>query len=153
MVLFKRGTFLEIDRPQKFLQTQPKVLVNLLAVSNRFGYVFYATENAGLRLIRSDFIDEKSKHLSKALDDDDDDTASNQNSASVKSQIVSRPYLPDQSLASLIPYWISLNADETILSLIVFHQQQSSLFLILHDIAELIRSVGKDEYSLNKDER
>jgi hypothetical protein len=49
-------------------------MINLLVSSNRYGYIFYATENDGLVIIPSAHIDRESIHLSKSSEDDDDDT-------------------------------------------------------------------------------
>jgi hypothetical protein len=116
-------------------------MINLLVSSNRYGYIFYATETDGLAIIPSTYIDRESRYLSKSSEDDDDGDE-NQNIG--KFSIIHRSYIPGQSMnknPSIIPIWISLNADETILSIVLCQLDTHSWLIILYDVAELIQIV------------
>lgn len=115
-------------------------MINLLVSSNRYGYIFYATENDGLILIPSTYIDQESNSLSKSSEDDDnDDNENNKNNS-----IIRRSYIPGQSpnKSSVIPYWIALNADETILALVLLQADKQSWLMIFYDVVKLIQVVS-----------
>jgi hypothetical protein len=119
-------------------------MINLLVSSNRYGYIFYATETDGLVLIPSAYIDRESRYLSKSSEDDDDDD-NNNNENNENTSIIRRSYIPGQSSnknSSIIPYWISLNADETILALVLLQTDKHSWLIILYDTVKLIQIVN-----------
>lgn len=118
-------------------------MINLLVSSNRYGYIFYATENDGLVLIPSTHIDRESRYLSKSSEDDDDDDDT-ENGNNGKSPIIHRSYIPGQSMnknSSIIPYWIALNSDETILAIVLLQSDSNSWIIILYDVVKLIQMV------------
>ncbi len=120
-------------------------MINLLVSSNRYGYIFYATETDGLVLIPSTYIDRESRYLSKSSEDDDDDDNNNNNENNENTSIIRRSYIPGQLLnknSSIIPYWISLNADETILALVLLQADKNSWLIILYDTVKLIQIVN-----------
>jgi hypothetical protein len=119
-------------------------MLNLLVSSNRYGYIFYATEIDGLAIIPSSYIDQESRYLSVTSEDDDDDNNTDENQQLGKTPIIYRSYLPDQKLnknPSFIPYWLSLNSDETILAIILCKLDTHSCLIILYDVVKLIQTV------------
>jgi hypothetical protein len=118
-------------------------MINLLVSCNRYGYIFYATETEGLAIIPSTYIDRESRYLTKSSEDDDDDDE-NENQTLGKSSIIHRSYIPGQLMnknSSTIPYWISLNADETILVVILSQLDTRSWLIIFYDVVKLIQIV------------
>jgi len=118
-------------------------MINLLVSSNRYGYIFYATETDGLAIIPSTYIDQESRYLTKSSEDDDDDDQ-NENQTLGKTSIIRRSYIPGQPInknSSIIPYWISLNADETILVVILAQLDTRSWLIIFYDVVKLIQIV------------
>jgi hypothetical protein len=117
-------------------------MINLLVSSNRYGYIFYATETDGLVLIPSTYIDRESRDLSKSSEDDDDD----ENDNIENSSIIHRSYIPGQLSNKnfpIIPYWLSLNADETILALVLLQADKRYWLIILYDVAKFIQMVNE----------
>lgn len=108
--------------------------MNLLAYSNRYGYAFYATQHQGLQLISSTHIDRESVYLSKSAEDDDDPPLSQQENGD-NSSMIRRSYL-----SGCIPQWIALNADESILALILVDTTSHDSILIFYDTVKLIQS-------------
>ena len=96
---FKGGKSLIIAGQQERIASQIQSR-NLLVSSNRYGYVFYATEDDGLAIISSAYIDEQSRYLTKTTEDDDDDDANHQNKDETPS-IFYRPYIPGQQLKKI----------------------------------------------------
>ncbi|CAF3653683.1 unnamed protein product [Adineta steineri] len=136
---FKSGKSLTITGKQYNVCSKNPV-TNILASSNRYGYVFYATETDGLAIIPSGYIDQESHHLSKTSDDDPND---NINTTFDKNSIIRRSYLPGQAPnqnPSLIPYWLSLNADESILAIILLQLNTAECLIILYDVVKLIQT-------------
>ncbi|CAF5071484.1 unnamed protein product, partial [Rotaria sp. Silwood1] len=136
---FKSGKSLTITRQQDNVCTRNQ-MINLLASSNRYGYIFYATENDGLAIISSKYIDQQSSYLNKSSDDDDDDDNENQNLE--QNPIVYRSYMPSQMMnknSSIIPYWLSLNSDDSILAIILLQLNTNSWYIILYDVVKLIQ--------------
>jgi hypothetical protein len=126
-------------------------MINLLVSSNRYGYIFYATETDGLAIISSTYIDRESRHLTKSSEDDDDDDNENQNHE--KNSIIRRSYIPGQLMnknSPIIPYWISLNADETILALVLLQVDTHSWLIIFYDVVKLIQIVIINKIFLSK---
>jgi hypothetical protein len=120
-------------------------MLNLLVSSNRYGYIFYATETDGLAIIPSSYIDQESRYLSVTSEDDDDNNA-DENQQLGKTPIIYRSYLPGQTInknPSFIPYWLSLNSDETILAIILCQLDTHSCLIILYDVVKLIQTVTK----------
>ncbi|CAF1913992.1 unnamed protein product [Rotaria magnacalcarata] len=137
---FKGGKSLTITGRQYGVCSQAQ-MVNLLAASNRYGYIFYATETDGLVIIPSKYIDKESSHLSKSPDDDDDNTDENQNLG--KNSIIRRSYLPIQMMnknASILPCWISLNADDSIIAIVLLQLDTRAWHIILYDVVKLIQT-------------
>ena len=119
---------------------QPGQTINLLASSNRYGYVFYATETDGVALIPSTYIDQESRHLTKTSEDDDEPSDDN----TEQSSIIHRAYIPGQSLTrnpSIIPSWIALNADESILAFVLQQIDTHSWLILLYDVVKFIQMV------------
>lgn len=117
-------------------------MLNLLASSNRYGYVFYATETDDLAIIPSQYIDSESSYLSKASDDDDDN---DENRNSGKNSILHRPYLPSNMINKtnpIIPYWISLNADESVIAIMLSTLQDRQWLIVFYDVVKLIQTVS-----------
>ncbi|CAF1203308.1 unnamed protein product [Rotaria sp. Silwood1] len=140
MASFKSGKSLTITRQQDNICT-PTQMINLLASSNRYGYIFYATENDGLAIISSKYIDQQSSYLNKSSDDDDDDD-DNENQNLEQNPIVYRSYMPSQMMnknSSIIPYWLSLNSDDSILAIILLQLNTNSWYIILYDVVKLIQ--------------
>lgn len=108
--------------------------MNLLAYSNRYGYAFYATQHQGLQLISSTHIDRESIHLSKSAEDDDDSPLSQQENGD-NSSIIRRSYLP-----GCVAQWIALNADESMLALILVETTSQDSILIFYDTVRLIQN-------------
>ena len=119
----------------------PNQTINLLASSNRYGYVFYATESDGLALIPSTYIDQECRSLAKSSEDDDDDPSDEQGKGS---SIIYRSFIPGQLSnrnLSIIPYWIALNADESILACVLQQVDTHSWLILLYDVAKFIQMV------------
>ncbi|CAF4164674.1 unnamed protein product, partial [Rotaria magnacalcarata] len=90
----------------------------------------------------SKYIDKESSHLSKSPDDDDDNTDENQNLG--KNSIIRRSYLPIQMMnknASILPCWISLNADDSIIAIVLLQLDTRAWHIILYDVVKLIQTV------------
>jgi hypothetical protein len=119
-------------------------MVNLLVYSNRYGYAFYATKNNGLAILSSAYIDQQCQHLSRSTEHDDDDDS---NESNVNNQtIIYRSYLPcgtSNSKMSMTPYWLALNADDTILAIVLRQAEIHAWFIVLYDTVAFIRSVGE----------
>ena len=147
MASFKSGKYIPIGSKQDHVAVH-KHPVNLLASCNRYGYVFYATQNEGLAIVSASYIDRESRHLRKSSEDDDDDDPNGdpQTQAIGSTSILRRPYIPvgptNKTAASLIPYWIALNADETILAIVLLQVESNAWFIILYDVVKLIQSVS-----------
>lgn len=153
MASFKGGKYIPIASKQDHVSVH-KHLVNLLVYSNRYGYVFYATQNEGLAIVSASYIDRESRHLSKSSEDDDHEDANDdpQNQPIGSKTILRRPYIPagpTNKAPSLIPYWIALNADETILAIVLLQVETSAWFIILYDVVKLIQSVNSLRSVLN----
>lgn len=121
-------------------------MINLLVSSNRYGYIFYATKTDGLVIIPSEYIDQECRHLSKSSEDDDDDDGNNENINNEKPSIIHRSYIPGQAIktnSSVIPYWIALNADETILSIVLLQVDSRSWIIMLYDVVKFIQIVNR----------
>ena len=137
---FKSGKTLTIDGGQYDVRSQAQ-MINLLASSNRYGYVFYATRTNGFALIPSAYIDQESRYLTKSPEDDDDNDI---NENIEKPSIIYRSYIPGQlsnKTPLIIPYWLSLNADDTILAIILSQLDTHSWLIILYDVVKLIQMV------------
>ena len=95
-------------------------------------------------IIPSKYIDQESRYLCKSSDDDDDDDDENQNYG--QNSIIRRSYVPSEMLNknSLIPYWISLNADDSILALVLSNLIDYSCILIFYNVVRLIQTVSID---------
>ncbi|CAF1010804.1 unnamed protein product [Adineta ricciae] len=133
---FKRGALLSITG-QQYNVCSKNLKRNLLVSSNRYGYVFYGTETDGLAIIPSAYIDHQSRRHVLPSDDDGGDNVHVENAS-----IIHRSYLPGQTAkqnTSLIPYWLSLNADETILAIILFQTDAQASHLIFYDVAQYIQ--------------
>ena len=143
MASFKYATSLKVAEKQNHIYQQTQ-MVNLLAASNRYGYIFYATEDHGLAIISSMFIDRQSRHLSKVSDDDDDD-ADNENQNSDRNTFIYRSYIPgqgsDRHHGRLMPCWMSINADDSILALVLLQLDTRLWQLIFYDVVQLIQGV------------
>ena len=139
---FKAGKSIFVtDQPDDNVKNDR--LVNLLAYSNRYGYVFYATQNQGLALIPSTHIDRESDYLSKSVDDDD--AAPSQAQAGANSAILRRAYIPGGSASKsspMLPQWVALNADESILALVLLQRDSQDTIIIFYDTAKFIQSDG-----------
>jgi len=151
-VSFKGGKSLIIAGQQERIASQIQSR-NLLVSSNRYGYVFYATEDDGLAIISSAYIDEQSRYLTKTTEDDDDDDANHQNKDETPS-IFYRPYIPGQQLkkknSPITPIWIALNADESILGVVLTQADAQCWLIIFYDIVKLIQMVRfhfKEKYT------
>lgn len=144
---FKGGKSLTITGQQTHVCSQLQS-VNLLVSSNRYGYVFYATETDGLTIISSAYIDQQSQHLTKSTEEDDDD-AENNPQLNENTAILRRPYIPGQQLnnrpSSLIPIWIALNADESILAVVLSQVDTRSWLMFFYDVIKLIQMVSLTE--------
>lgn len=116
-------------------------MINLLASSNRYGYIFYATETEGLAIIPSKCIDQGL--ASKKASDDDDDN--NQNEDLSANSILHRSYMPNNSIntnSPIVPYWISLNSDESILAVLISQPDVNSWFIVFYNVVQLIQRVS-----------
>lgn len=74
------------------------------------------------------------------------DDEGNDNVQVENASIIHRSYLPGQSVKqnpSLIPYWLSLNADETILAIILFQTDAQASHLIFYDVVQYIQKVTR----------
>ncbi|CAF1285973.1 unnamed protein product [Rotaria sordida] len=137
---FKSGKSLSITGRQDNICSRLQ-MINLLASSNRYGYIFYATESDGLVIIPSKYIDQKSSYLTKSSDDDDDNDDENQNLE--KNSIIHRSYMPTQMInknSLIIPHWLSLNADDSILAIVLSQLDTQSWYIIFYDVVKLIQS-------------
>jgi len=117
---------------------------NLLASSNRYGYIFYATETDGLKIIPSTYIDRESIHLSKSSEDDDVDDDNEENQNLGETSIIHRSYIPGLSTnknSSFLPCWISLNADESILAIVLLQLDNHAWLIMLYDVRKFIQMV------------
>ena len=121
-------------------------MTNLLAASNRFGYAFVGTEQDGVALVSAKHIDQQSLYLSKSAEDDDTQPQDENQSGSQTPAILYRSYLPGLANSgtppSMVPYWLALNADETILVIILSHVQANCDIVVLYDTVKFIQSVG-----------
>ncbi|UJR09670.1 hypothetical protein I4U23_013904 [Adineta vaga] len=134
---FKKGASLTITG-QQYNVCSENLKTNLLVSSNRFGYILYGTESDGLAIIPSAHIDHESQKLIVSSDNDDDEPNVNLD----KNSIIYRSYLPGQSVKqtpSLIPYWLSLNSDETILAIILLQKDAQASLLLFYDVVQLIQ--------------
>lgn len=123
-------------------------MINLLVSSNRYGYVLYATETDGLAIIPSTLIDRESRYLNKASEEDDEE---NKNENLEKTSIIHRSYIPGQTMKTnptILPYWISLNSDETILALVLSQLDTHSWLIILYDLVQFIQIVRRNQMPL-----
>jgi hypothetical protein len=123
-------------------------MINLLVSSNRYGYVLYATETDGLAIIPSTLIDRESRYLNKSSEEDDDE---NKNENLDKTSIIHRSYIPGQTMKTnptILPYWISLNSDETILALVLSQLDTHSWLVILYDLVQFIQMVRRNQMPL-----
>lgn len=128
----------------------PNQTINLLASSNRYGYVFYATESDGLALIPSTYIDQECRSLAKSSEDDDDDGLSDEQGK--ESSIIYRSFIPGQlpnRNLSIIPYWIALNADESILACVLQQVDTHSWLILLYDVVKFIQMVWNALFSID----
>lgn len=138
---FKSGKILTITDIQNQVCT-PSQMINLLASSNRYGYVFYATESQGLALIPSSYVDQQCSYLSKSSEDDDDDNRNEEQNKD--NSIIYRAFIPGQLSnrnLSIIPYWIALNADESILACVLQQVDTHSWLILLYDVVKFIQMV------------
>ncbi|CAF5164000.1 unnamed protein product, partial [Rotaria sp. Silwood1] len=56
--------------------------------------------------------------------------------------MVYRSYMPSQMMnknSSIIPYWLSLNSDDSILAIILLQLNTNSWYIILYDVVKLIQ--------------
>ncbi|CAF1435134.1 unnamed protein product, partial [Didymodactylos carnosus] len=132
---FKAGHSFTVAGKQYYDTSQS---INLLVSSNRYGHVFYATQNKGLAILPSSYIDKNSKHLTKTLEEtvDADDTANNDN-VSDENDIYYAPFMSTNN--SYVPIWLALNSDETILSVLL--SDENNWMIILYDVIKLIQMI------------
>ena len=139
---FKTGNSIFVtDQPEENVNYDRPI--NLLAYSNRYGYVFSATQNQGLALIPSSHVDRESESLNKA--NEDGDGPPSQTQAGANSAIIRRAYIPGGSASNssrMLPQWVALNADESILALVLLQKDTQDTIIIFYDTAKFIQNDG-----------
>lgn len=91
-------------------------------------------------VIPSTYIDQESRYLTKTSEDDDEPT----NDTNEQTSIIHRWYIPGQSTnrnSPIIPMWIALNADESILAFVLQQIDTQSYLILLYDVVQFIRMV------------